>query len=99
MKRRQIHDVALEIIPIDLVAAELDQSLIPSELLGAGTERNRRGMDDVAEYTPAHRAPALDDVAVTTFTCGRDHLRLRQLALKLLAGLSYRSVLVRNDVP
>ena len=47
-----MNNVTLETTPINLVTVEIDQSPILHEVLGAGTDGNRRGMYDVPLYTP-----------------------------------------------
>lgn len=98
MKRTEIHDVALEIIPIDLVAVEFDQSPIFGEFLGAGIDGYRWGVEDVTEPALARCAPVLGSDAVEC-VYGRDCLlRHRQLALTCLARLNYHGVLAVNGL-
>ena len=95
-KRTERHDVAPEINSIDLVAVELDQSLLIGELLGAGTDGKKRDIDDVTEHALAHRAPVLDDVAVER-VYGHDRLlSLCKLSLKLPVRLNCHGILALN---
>jgi hypothetical protein len=56
-------------------------------------------VDDVSEHAPAHCAPVLGNVTVERVYGHDCPLRLRRLALELLAGLGYRDTPTLNGLP
>jgi hypothetical protein len=64
LKHTDINDVSFELIPIDLVTVDIDDSPILNIFRGAGTKGNRRGVNDTAEIAPLHRGPVLGYVTV-----------------------------------
>ena len=99
MKCTEINHIALEAIPVDLLSVELNQSPVFGEEFWTGTDRKRRGVEDVAEHALAHYAPKLGNLTVELVK-GLDRLpRSLQLAPNPLSLLSPLSVFVLVGLP
>lgn len=96
-----------ECTPIDYVALEafrvdrllqLNESPV-REAFFAGTDRNRRGVEDLSQDALVLCAPEPRDLTVELVQGPYRLLRLRQLALKPFPHVSYPGVLALNSLP
>ena len=74
-----MNNIAPENVPVELPLVELSESPVFCKFFVTGTDRNRRGVDDMSQDALALCAPELSDVTMELL-----HARLRQPVLKLL---------------
>ena len=94
-----MNNVAPENVPVELPAVELDESPVFRKLFVAGTDGNRRGVDDVSHDALALCAPEPSDVTMELIHARLRRLRLRQPVLKLLPVGSCLGLLAFNGFP
>ena len=94
-----MHYVALEVLPVDLLVVQLHEGPVLREALIAGTDRNRRGVEDVPQDTSALCTPGPRDITVEFVQGPSRLLRLRQLALIPLPSVSYLGSLPLDGLP
>lgn len=91
--------VSFKVLPVDLLAVQLNESPVFSEAFVAGTDGNRRGVEDVSQDALFLCTPEPRDLSVELVQGPNRLLRLRQLDLELLPRVSYRGVLALDGLP
>jgi hypothetical protein len=94
-----MNNVAAENVPVELPAVELNESPVFRKSFVAGTDGNRRGVEDVSQDALALCAPEPSDVTVELVDARLQRLRLLQPVLKLLPIGSCLGVLALDGLP
>ena len=91
--------VALEAVPVDFVAVQLNESPVLREEFIAGSDGNRRGVEDFSQDAVVLYGPKPRGLAVELVQGHRRLLHLHQLALQRLPRVSYLGALALDGLP